>query len=106
LLKYKPVDDAEFKIISIQDGDGKFANRVSTITFQRIDGGKYADGTDTFDGTLKAGKGTEELAKDLWVTGKYKELIGEIVTVQYNGVTGKGKPNYARLDWNNYKHDK
>ncbi len=106
LLKYKPVDDAEFKIVSIQDGDGKFANRISTITFQRIDGGFYADGTDTFDGTLKAGKGTEELAKDLWVSGKYKKLIGEIVTVQYNGLTGKGKPNYARLDWNNYKHDK
>lgn len=106
LLKYKPVDDGEFKAISIQEGDGKFAGRISTITYQRIDGKKFLDGTDTFDATLKAGKGTEELAKDLWVTGKYKKLIGEIHTVQFNGFTGYGKPNYARLDYNNYLHDK
>jgi ATP-dependent DNA ligase len=103
LLKYKPVDDAEFKAISVQEGDGKFSGRVSTITYQRIDGGKYLDGTDTFDATFK---GTEEEARELWVTGKYEELIDEIHTVQYNGLTGYGKPNYARLDWNNYLNDK
>ena len=103
LLKYKPVDDAEYRVISVQEGDGKFSGRVSTITCQRIDGGKYLDGTDTFDATFK---GTEEEAIELWVTGKYKELIDEIVTIQFNGLTGKGKPNYARLDWNNYLHDK
>jgi len=104
LLKYKPVDDAEFKPISIQEGVGKFAGRISTITCQRIDGGKYLDGTDTFDATFK---GTEEEAIRLWVTGEYQQILDEDkITIQFNGVTGKGKPNYARLDWKNYLNDK
>ena len=103
LLKYKPVDDAEYKVISVQEGDGKFSGRVATITCQRIDGDKYLDGTDTFDATFK---GTEEVARELWVTGKYKDLIDERVTIQFNGLTGYGKPNYARLDWDNYLNDK
>jgi DNA ligase-1 len=103
LLKYKPVDDAEFDAVSVQEGDGKFAGRISTITYRRIDGKKFADGTDTFDATFK---GTDDDARDLWQSGKYKSLIGERHTVQYNGLTGYGKPNYARLDWENYLNDK
>ncbi len=103
LLKYKPVDDAEFKIISVQEGVGKFANRISTITCQRLDGGTYKDGTDVFDATFK---GTDDDAKSLWQTSEYKKLIGEKATIQYNGITGYGKPNYARLNWNNYLNDK
>lgn len=99
LLKYKPVDDAEFRAISVQEGDGKFAGRVSTVTYQRIDGKKFLDGTDTFNATFK---GTEEEAIELWVSKEYEKLIGEIHTVYFNGLTGFGKPNYARLDWNNY----
>lgn len=105
LLKYKPVDDDEFKPISIQEGDGKNAGRMSTITFQRIDGGKYLDGTDTFDATFK--NIDEDEAIRLWVTGEYKEILKQPkITVIYNGLTGYGKPNYARLDWDNYLHDK
>jgi DNA ligase 1 len=97
LLKYKPVDDAEFKIISVQDGDGKFANRASTFTCQRLDGKKYLDGTDTFDATFK---GTAEDAVKCW---KQKDkFVGKVVTIYYNGVTGFGKPNYARFDYDNY----
>lgn len=103
LLKYKPVDDAEYRVVSVQEGDGKFSGRVSTITCQRIDGGKYLDGTDTFDATFK---GTKEEAIRLWITGEYKLIINEIITIQFNGTTGFGKPNYARLDWNNYLNDK
>jgi DNA ligase-1 len=103
LLKYKPVDDAEYDVVSIQDGDGKFANRVSTITCKRIDGGKYLDGTDTFDATFK---GTDEDAIDIWNDGDPVLKAGERVTIHFNGVTGYGKPNYARLDWNNYLNDK
>ena len=103
LLKYKPVDDAEFKVISIQEGVGKFAGRIATFTCQRIDGGKYLDGTDTFDATFK---GEEEDAIEAWETEEYKKIINEIVTIIFNGTTGYGKPNYARLDWNNYMNDK
>jgi ATP-dependent DNA ligase len=96
LLKYKPVDDDEFRIISIQDGDGKFANRASTITCQLLKG-KFDDDTNTFNATFK---GTEAQAVKFW---KEKEkYIQKVVTIYFNGYTGKGKPNYARLDYNNW----
>lgn len=101
LLKYKPVDDAEFEIISVQDGDGKFANRIATVTCKRRDGKKFADDTDTFNATFK---GEEDDATKAW--GDKNALVGKVVTIHYNGVTGYGKPNYARLDWDNYLHDK
>jgi DNA ligase 1 len=101
LLKYKPVDDAEYKVISVNEGIGGWANRVATFTCQRIDGGKYTDGTDTFNATFK---GDEDDAFEAWRVKD--DIINEIVTIQYNGTTGFGKPNYARLDWNNYLHDK
>jgi len=105
LLKYKPVDDDEFKPISIQEGVGKNAGRVSTITLQRLDGKKYGDGTDTFDATFK--NIDDDEAVRLWVTGEYKEILKQDkVTIIFNKWTGYGKPNYARLDWENYLNDK
>jgi DNA ligase 1 len=101
LLKYKPIDDSEFKIISVNEGVGKFSNRVSTFTCKRIDGKLFDDGTDTFDATFK---GEESTAIELW---KVKDkFLNQIVTIHYNGLTGKGKPNYGRLDYKNYMHDK
>lgn len=97
LLKYKPVDDDEFRIVSIQDGDGKFANRIATVTCQRLDGKKFADGTETFDATFK---GTEADAVMAWP--KRSVLIDKVVTIYYNGLTGYGKPNYPRFDWENF----
>jgi DNA ligase 1 len=97
LLKYKPVDDAEFKIVSIQDGDGKFANRAATITCQRLDGKFFTDGTDTFNATFK---GTDAQAVGCW--RDKTSYIGKIVTIYFNGYTGKGKPNYAQFDINNF----
>ncbi len=103
LLKYKPIDDNEYDVVSVQDGDGKFANRVSTITCKRIDGGVYLDGKNTFDATFK---GTDDEAIEVWNDGDPLLKAGERVTIQYNGTTGYGKPNYARLNWSNYLNDK
>jgi ATP-dependent DNA ligase len=99
LLKYKPVDDAEYRVIAVNEGIGKFSGRVSTFTCQRTDNKKFLDGTDTFNATFK---GTEDDAIYAWTSGKAKELIGGVWTIYYNGFTGYGKPNYARLDWENY----
>lgn len=97
LLKYKPIDDDEFKVISVQDGKGKFANRVSTVTCQRVDGKLFKDGTNFFDATFK---GTAEEAVACW---KIKDsLMNKVVTIYYNGFSGYLKPNYPRFDWNNY----
>jgi DNA ligase-1 len=97
LLKYKPVDDDEFEVVSIQDGDGKFANRASTITCKRLDHKTYADGSNQFDATFK---GTNEEAIECW--DNRQDFVGRKITIYYNGVTGYGKPNYGRFDYNNW----
>lgn len=95
LLKYKPVDDAEFRFLSAQEG--KVKGQVETVTVQRIDGKKFFDGTDTFDANFK---GTDAEAKAFLTN--HSHLIGKIVTIYYNGLTGYGKPNYGQFDINNY----
>lgn len=102
LLKYKPYQDAEFTVLSVQEGVGKFAGRISTFTI--TDGTKYSDGTTSFDATFA---GPDDVAVQLWVTDEYqKEFIGKKLTFRYNGLTGFGKPNYCRLIWDNYLNDK
>lgn len=96
LLKYKPVDDDEFEVISVNEGVGKFANRASTLTCRLLKG-KFKDGTNTFEATFK---GTAKEAVECW---KEKEkYIGLKVTIYFNGYTGFGKPNYPRFDYNNW----
>lgn len=98
LMKYKPVDDDEFKIIDVQEGTGNWAGTGKIIVCQRIDGNRYADGSNTFNATFKGSH--DKAVKFLKEKDKY---IGKTVTIFYNGLTGKGKPNYARLDianWN------
>lgn len=97
LLKYKPLDDAEFRVVSVQDGDGKFANRIATVTCQKLDGKPFKDGDMTFNATFK---GSELEAIKAWLTAS--SLVGKTVTIYYNGLTDFGKPNYPRFDWNNY----
>ncbi len=99
LLKYKPIHDQEYKIVAIYQGDGNWAGRLAKVTCKRIDGKKYLDGTDTFDATFK---GTSDDAIAAWNNGEANALIGKKVTIYFNGETGYGKPNYARLDWANY----
>lgn len=89
LLKYKPVEDAEFTIVDIQEGSGNWAGIGKIIRF-RMSNGKE------FNGTLKGSRedGMKLLIeKDKW--------IGKEVTVQFNGLTGLGTPNYARMDIHN-----
>lgn len=97
LLKYKPVDDDEFRILSVQDGKGKFANRIATVTCEKLDRSPYLDGETTFDATFK---GTERDAFKAW--DERQNLVGKVVTIYYNATSGYGKPNYPRFDWLNY----
>jgi DNA ligase-1 len=95
LLKYKPVDDAEYKILTVNQG--KVPGQCETVTVQRIDGLKFLDGTDTFDANFK---GTDAEAKAF--LADHTGFIGKVVTIYYNGLTGYGKPNFAQFDINNY----
>ena len=88
LLKMKPEDDDEGEILAINEGTGNWAGtgKVITLKWNGI----------VFDGTFKGKfeQGVEFLKnKDQW--------IGKTVTFLYNGLTGLGVPNYARVDINN-----
>ena len=88
LLKYKPEDDAEGIILDIIEGVGNWAGTGKVIKLKWK--GKIFKAT--FRGPHD--KAVQFLKdKDKW--------IGKEVTFLYTGLTGKGIPNYARVDINN-----
>lgn len=88
LLKVKPEDDDEAEIVNISEGTGNWSGTGKIITLKW--NGKEFDAT--FKGTQEQGT---QFLKD---KGKW---IGKKVTFLYNGLTGLGTPNYARVDINN-----
>ena len=88
MLKVKPEDDDEGEIVEVTEGAGNWRGTGKIITL------KWKD--KTFDATFK---GTYEQAT-LFLKEKNK-WIGKKVTFLYNGLTGLGTPNYARVDINN-----
>lgn len=88
LLKLKPEDDAEAIILDIQEGEGNWAKAGKIITLQWKDIIFNATFKGTFDESVKF---LQE--RDKW--------LGQTVTFLYNGLTGKGVPNYARVDIKN-----
>lgn len=85
LLKVKKYDDAEGLIIEIFEGQGNWAGAAKTARLKW--NGKE------FDATFKGEY--EELVNLL---ANSKDWIGKEVTFIYNGLTGLGVPNYARID--------
>lgn len=88
LLKVKPEDDDEAEIVGITEGTGNWSGTGKIITLKW--NGKTFDAT--FKGTYEEGV---EFLKNK------KKWIGKTVTFLYNGLTGLGTPNYARVDYNN-----
>jgi len=94
LLKVKPEDDDEGKIVNISEGTGNWAGTGKVITLEWK--GK------TFDATSRGTQ--EQCIKFLKEKSKW---IGQTVTFLFNGLTGKDVPNYARVDLNNcFKGDR
>ena len=87
LLKYKPVEDAEFTIVDVQEGSGPWANKAKRIVLK--------------EGFDAAFKGTMEEAEEM--LRNKKNYIGKIVRIHYFGLTGLGTPNYGQFDYNNWK---
>jgi len=88
LLKYKPLSDSESFIKDIQEGQGNWKGSGKIIVMEWE--GK------TFNATFKGNyKECVQFLndKDKWIGKKVKFL--------YNGLTGLGIPNYARMDINN-----
>jgi DNA ligase-1 len=88
LLKIKPEDSDDAVIINIQEGTGNWSGTGKIITLNW-------NGT-VFDATLK---GSQEQGRD-FLANKSK-WIGATVEFLYNGLTGLGTPNFARVDYNN-----
>lgn len=88
LLKLKPEDDAEGVILDINEGSGNWSGTGKIITLRW--------GDKEFDATFKGSR--DEGAIFLQEKPKW---IGQTVTFLYNGLTGLGVPNYARVDINN-----
>lgn len=90
-LKLKPTDDAEAEIVSIDDGEGNWANKAKSILLRMPDGREFR----------AAFKGNMEEATEMF--NNKSDYIGKQATYYYNGFTGKGKglPNFAQLDYNN-----
>lgn len=94
LLKVKPEDDDEGEIVDIIEGEGNWSGTGKVIRLRWK--GKEFDAT--FKGTqAEAAQFLKE--KNAW--------IGRTVTFLYNGLTGLGTPNYARMDIKNcFKGDR
>ncbi len=88
LLKIKPEDDAEAVIVDILEGTGNWAGagKVIRLKWNGIE----------FDSSFK---GTYEESADFLC--KKADWIGKEVTFVYNGLTGLGVPNFARVDIKN-----
>lgn len=94
LLKVKPEDDAECKILEIVQGKG---DRQGTAQNAVV-----SWNGEIFEAVFM---GTHETRENIWVDRK--EWVGQEVTFLYMGLTGKGVPNYARIDPSNcFKSDR
>lgn len=80
LLKLKPHDDAEARVVAHLPGRGKYAGMVGALLVEREDGARFRLGS----GLSDAERGTPP-------------PLGSLVTYRYNGLTINGLPRFARF---------
>ncbi|HWS78975.1 MAG TPA: DNA ligase [Thermomonas sp.] len=79
LLKFKPFDDAEARVVGYRPGKGKYAGMVGALLVEDARGRRFA---------LGSGLRDADRARP--------PRIGAQVTFRYNGLTAKGTPRFAR----------
>ena len=80
LLKYKPHDDAEARVVGYSAGQGKYAGMLGALIVARPDGLRFR---------LGSGFSDAQRARP--------PPIGSQVTFRYNGLTANGVPRFARF---------
>lgn len=80
LLKYKPYDDAEARVVGHTPGEGKYAGMLGALIVERADGLRFRIGSGFTDA---------ERANP--------PPVGNWITYRYNGLTSGGVPRFARF---------
>jgi DNA ligase 1 len=80
LLKFKPYDDAEAKVVDYIPGKGKYAGMLGALLVEMPDGTRFRIGTGFTDEQRRT-----------------PPPIGSMVTFRYQGMTSGGKPRFARF---------
>lgn len=80
LLKFKPFDDAEARVVGYRPGKGKYTGMVGALLVEDARGRRFALGSGLRD--------ADRL---------HPPRIGAQVTFRYNGLTAKGTPRFARF---------
>lgn len=78
LLKYKPYEDAEARVIAHLPGKGKYAGMMGSLLMEMPDGTQFRLGTGFTDEQRH-----------------HPPLIGSLVTYRFRGTTPAGKPRFA-----------
>lgn len=80
LLKYKPFQDAEARVVGHAPGKGKYENMLGALLVETPDGRRFRLGTGFTD-----------------IQRAEPPAVGSMVTYRYNGLTSKGLPRFARF---------
>jgi DNA ligase-1 len=80
LLKYKPYDDAEARVVAHLAGKGKYQGMLGALVVERPDGMRFRLGSGFTDAQRAA-----------------PPPIGSQVTYRYNGLSSRGVPRFARF---------
>ncbi len=96
LLKLKPLQDAEAKVLQHLPGKGKFQSMMGALLVELPSGLKFRLGSGFTDAQRKT-----------------PPVVGAIVTFQYSGLTQRGIPRFARfhrqrfdVDWEQLKSNR
>ncbi len=80
LLKFKPYDDAEARVVGLVAGRGKHAGRLGALLVEMPDGQRF-----------KLGTGLSDAQRE------HPPAIGSWVSFRHNGTNPGGLPRFARL---------
>jgi len=80
LLKVKPYEDAEARVVEHVPGKGKHSGRLGALVVETADGKRFKLGTGLTDAEREN-----------------PPAVGSWVTYRYNGTTAKGLPRFARF---------